>query len=152
MATDTIVKENIKQQLPDIQPGDTIRVHQKVKEGPSTGSGQAKERIQVFEGLVLARKHGKGINATITVRKISQGVAVERIFPLHAPFIQKMEVTKRAKVRRAKLYYLREAKGRKARLKAKEFGIEVVEPEAPKAEAEVKEEVPAEETEQKKEV
>ena len=145
MATDTIVKENIKQQLPDIQPGDTIRVHQKVKEGPSTGSGQAKERIQVFEGLVLARKHGKGINATITVRKISQGVAVERIFPLHAPFIQKMEVTKRAKVRRAKLYYLREAKGRKARLKAKEFGIEVVEPEAPKVE--VKAETPAETTE-----
>ena len=76
MATDTIVKENIKQQLPDIQPGDTVRVHQKVKEGPSTGSAQAKERIQVFEGLVLARKHGKGINATITVRKINQGVAV----------------------------------------------------------------------------
>ena len=118
----TIIKEYLKDQIPDIHPGDTIRVHQKIKE-------VGKERIQIFEGLVLARKHGKGINATITVRKVSQGVAVERIFPIHAPFIQKIEIIKRAKVRRAKLYYLRDAKGKKARLKTTAFEIEVAKPE-----------------------
>ena len=118
----TIIKEYLKDQIPDIHPGDTIRVHQKIKEA-------GKERIQIFEGLVLARKHGKGINATITVRKVSQGVAVERIFPIHAPFIQKIEIIKRAKVRRAKLYYLRDAKGKKARLKTTAFGMEVTKPE-----------------------
>ena len=118
----TIIKEYLKDQIPDIHPGDTIRVHQKIKEA-------GKERIQIFEGLVLARKHGKGINATMTVRKVSQGVAVERIFPIHAPFIQKIEIIKRAKVRRAKLYYLRDAKGKKARLKTTAFGMEVAKPE-----------------------
>jgi large subunit ribosomal protein L19 len=107
----------LKQEALDIRPGDTVRVHQKVTDGD-------KERIQVFEGVVLARKHGKGINATITVRKVSQGIGVERIFPIHSPALAKIEVTKRSKVRRAKLYYLREAKGRKARLKAKEFNLE----------------------------
>lgn len=105
-----------KQNLPDIRPGDTVRVHQRVKEGDKT-------RIQVFEGVVLAHKHGKGINATITVRKISQGVGVERIFPLHSPLVEKLEAIRHAKVRRAKLYYLRAAKGKRARLKAKELGI-----------------------------
>jgi len=113
----TIVKEQLKKHGLDVQPGDTVRVHQKIKEGE-------KERIQIFEGVVLARKHGKGINATITVRKISQGVGVERIFPIHAPFVQKLEVVKRAKVRRAKLYYLRDAKGKKARLKKQGFEIQ----------------------------
>ncbi|OHA64519.1 MAG: 50S ribosomal protein L19 [Candidatus Wildermuthbacteria bacterium RIFCSPLOWO2_01_FULL_48_29] len=130
----TIVKEQLKEHGLDVQPGDTVRVHQKIKEG-------GKERIQIFEGVVLARKHGKGISATITVRKISQGVGVERIFPIHAPFVQKLEVVKRAKVRRAKLYYLRDAKGKKARLKARAFGVEVAEPEQPKARTE---EVPVE--------
>ncbi len=102
----------LKKELPDIRPGDTIRVHQKIKEGD-------KERIQVFEGLVLARKHGKGISATITVRRMISGIGVERIFPIHSPIIEKIEVLKRAKVRRAKLYYLRTAKGKKARLKQK---------------------------------
>ena len=132
--TETIVKDYLKEGIPDIRPGDTIRVHQKIKEGdPSSTSGQVKERIQVFEGVVLAKKHGKGISATITVRKISLGVGVERIFPIHAPFIEKIEVVKHAKVRRAKLYYLREAKGKKARLKAKKFGVAVApaEPAAP---------------------
>ena len=123
--TELAVKDYLKGELPDIRPGDTIRVHQKIKEGE-------KERIQVFEGVVLAKKHGKGISATITVRKISQGVGVERIFPVHAPFIQKIDVVKRAKVRKAKLYYLRGAKGKKARLKAKEFGVAVTPAESPK--------------------
>ncbi|OGZ17691.1 MAG: 50S ribosomal protein L19 [Candidatus Nealsonbacteria bacterium RBG_13_37_56] len=104
----------LKEELPYIRPGDTIKVYQKIKE-------KDKERIQVFEGVVLARKHGKGISATITVRGIFSGVGVERIFPLHSPIIEKIEVVKRGKVRRAKLYYLREAKGRKGRLKRKDF-------------------------------
>ncbi|MBI2003328.1 MAG: 50S ribosomal protein L19 [Candidatus Wildermuthbacteria bacterium] len=105
-----------KQNLPDITSGDTVRVHQRVKEGEKT-------RIQIFEGVVLAHKHGKGVDATVTVRKISQGVGVERIFPLHSPLVEKFEVVKHAEVRRAKLYYLRAAKGKRARLKAKELGL-----------------------------
>jgi len=100
----------LKKELPDIRPGDTILVYQKIKEGE-------KERIQTFEGLVIARKHGKGISATITVREVISGVGVEKIFPIHSPIIDKIEVLKRGKVRRAKLYYLRKAKGKKAKLK-----------------------------------
>jgi len=114
-------KQQLKTDLLDIRPGDTVRVHQIIKE-PSKKSGkEIKERIQVFEGIVIARKHGKGISATITVRKVISGIGVEKIFPLHSPSITKIEVIKRGKVRRAKLYYLRTAKGKKARLKNKEF-------------------------------
>lgn len=104
------LQEYARKDMPEIKTGDTVRVHQKVKEGE-------KERIQVFEGLVLARKHGKGLNATITVRKVASGVGVERIFPLHTPTIDKIEVVKRSKIRRSKLYYLREARGKRAKLK-----------------------------------
>ena len=104
----------LKKDLPDIRPGDTIRVYQKIKEGD-------KERVQVFEGQVLCRKHGQGITSTITVRKVISGIGVERIFPVHLPTIEKIEILKRGKVRRAKLYYLRKVKGRKAKLKKKEF-------------------------------
>ena len=107
---DAFNKKNIKSDLPEIRPGYTIRVHQKIKEGD-------KQRIQIFEGLVIARKHGKGINSTITVRKISQGIGVERIFPVHAPFIEKIEVIRKHKVRRAKLYYIRDKSAKEARLK-----------------------------------
>lgn len=113
---DTFTKSMQQGSLPDIRPGDTVRVHQKIKEG-------SKERLQMFEGVVLARKHGKGVSATITVRKISNGVGVERIFPIHSPSLDKIEVVKHSKVRRAKLYYLREAKGKKARLKTAKFGL-----------------------------
>ena len=106
----------------DLRAGDTVKVYQKIKEGD-------KERIQIFEGVVIARKHGKGINATFTVRKISDGVGVERIFPLHAPFIEKLEITKRAKVKRAKLYYLRNLRGKKAKLKQKQFEGIIIEEE-----------------------
>ena len=117
---ETFIKTQLKANLPDIQPGNTVRVSQKIREGD-------KERIQDFEGLVIARKHGKGVTATITVRKVIGGIGVERIFPLHLPTIEKIEILKRGKVRRAKLYYLRKAKGKKARLKKREFAEAVAE-------------------------
>ena len=110
---ETFMQSFLKKDLPEIRPGDTVRVRQKIKE-------KNKERVQVFEGEVLARKHGKEIGATITVRKVIGGIGIEKIFPLHSPTIDKIEVLKRGKVRRAKLYYLRKAKGKKARLKRKE--------------------------------
>lgn len=131
---DQFNKEQLKN-LPDIRPGDTIKVHQKIKEGD-------KERIQIFEGVVIARKHGKGISATITVRKVVDGVGVERVFPVHSPSIAKIEVVRSGKVRRAKLYYLRTAKGKKARLKKKEFAVAIA-PEEPVGEP-ASEEVPTE--------
>ena len=107
-----------ERKLPDLKPGDTIKVHQKIKEGD-------KERIQIFEGVVIAKKHGKGISATITVRKVVDGVGVERIFPIHSPSVEKFEIIRHGKVRRAKLYYLRTAKGKKARLKKKDFAAAI---------------------------
>lgn len=118
----------LNKDLPDIRPGSTIKVHQKIKEGD-------KERIQIFEGVVIAKKHGKGISGTITVRKVVEGVGVERIFPIHSPAISKIEMVKSGKVRRSKLYYLRDAKGRKAKLKKKDFAIAIakLEPQVPEA-------------------
>jgi len=113
-------KIQLKAGSDDIRPGNTVSVYQKVKEGE-------KERVQVFEGLVIARNHGKGINSTITVRKIISGIGVEKIFPLNSPTIDKIEVGKKEKVRRAKLYYLRGAKGKRARLK-EDFGKEEAQP------------------------
>lgn len=103
----------LKKDSPEIQAGDVIRIYQKVKEGE-------KDKVQEFEGQVLARKHGKEIGASITVRKIVAGVAVEKIFPIHLPSIEKIEVLRKAKARRAKLYYLREAKGERAKIKQEE--------------------------------
>ncbi len=97
--------------LPDIRPGDTVRVHLKVRE-------RERERTQVFEGVVIARRGG-GLSETITVRKISFGVGVEKIIPLHGPVVERIEIVRRGKVRRAKLYYLRERIGKSARLKEK---------------------------------
>jgi len=111
--TEKIIEPFLKKDLPDIRPGDTVRVYQKIP-------GE-KERIQVFEGVVLAKKHGKGISSTLTIRKMFDEVGVERIFPLHSPNIEKIEILQRGKVRRAKLYYLRERVGKKARLKRKEI-------------------------------
>src|SRR5688572_427359 len=102
---------------PAFQPGDTVRVHLRVVEG-------GKERIQVFEGIVLARDHG-GLRETMTVRKISAGVGVEKVLPLHAPVVKKIQIVKKNKVRRAKLYYLRNVFGKKARL-AEKTGAEGV--------------------------
>lgn len=109
----------LKKGLPELKPGDTVKIYQKIKE-------KDKERLQAFEGVILARKHGKGISATITVRRVVSGIGVEKIFPLHSPTIQKIEILKRGKVRRAKLYYLREAKGKKAKLKRKDLSQAIV--------------------------
>ena len=137
---ETFNKQYLKSRTPDLQAGDIVRVYQKVKEqDPSAKSGQVKERIQVFEGVLLAKKHGKGVSGTITVRKISQGIGVERVFPLHSPLVEKIEVARKTKVRHGKLYYLRSLKGKKARLKAKEFALEV--PEEPMEKKQTEEEI-----------
>ncbi|MBM7107572.1 50S ribosomal protein L19 [Brevibacillus laterosporus] len=102
-------KEQLKQDLPAFRPGDTVRVHVKVIEG-------TRERIQVFEGVVI-RRRGTGVSETFTVRKISYNVGVERTFPLHTPKIDKLEVVRHGRVRRAKLYYLRDRVGKAARIK-----------------------------------
>ena len=104
----TIEDRQLREDLPTFQPGDTLRVHVKIKEGD-------KERIQIFEGVVIARKHS-GVRETITVRKISFGVGVERIFPLHATVIDHIDLVRQGRVRRAKLYYLRGLRGKKARI------------------------------------
>lgn len=104
-----LTESQMKAEPPVANVGDTVRVHVKVKEG-------SRERIQVFEGTVIAKKHG-GIHQTITVRRISYGVGVEKIFPLHSPSIEKIETVRRGKVRRAKLYYLRDRVGKKAKVK-----------------------------------
>lgn len=104
-----ITKDQLRTDLPDFRPGDTVRVHVKVIEGN-------RERIQVFEGVVIKRR-GAGISETFTVRKVSYGVGVERTFPVHTPKIAKLEVVRRGKVRRAKLYYLRQLRGKAARIK-----------------------------------
>jgi large subunit ribosomal protein L19 len=104
--------KQLRSDLPQFQAGDTVRVHVKIKEGD-------KERIQVFEGVVIARKHS-GVRESITVRKISFSVGVERIFPLHATVIDKIEVVRRGRVRRAKLYYLRNLRGKAARIREKD--------------------------------
>ncbi|MCQ6557941.1 50S ribosomal protein L19 [Paenibacillus mendelii] len=105
----TITREQLRTGLPNFRPGDTLKVHVKVIEG-------TRERIQLFEGVVIKRRGG-GISETFTVRKISYGVGVERTFPLHSPKLEKIEVTRRGKVRRAKLYYLRNLRGKAARIK-----------------------------------
>lgn len=108
----SLEEKMLRQDVPDFAPGDTVRVHQILRQAD-------RERIQVFEGVVI-RKRGGGASATFTVRKIShQGIGVEKTFPLHSPLIAKIEVVRRGKVRRARLYYLRERKGRAARIEEK---------------------------------
>ncbi len=106
-----IEKAEMRENVPEFAPGDTVKVLYLVREG-------AKERIQVFEGVCIARKHG-GIDETFTVRKISSGIGVERIFPLHAPTVTGVEVVREGRVRRAKLYYLRGRRGKSARIREK---------------------------------
>lgn len=105
---EAVTQSQLRTDLPSFRPGDTLRVHVRIIEG-------TRERIQVFEGVVIKRRGG-GISETFTVRKISSGVGVERTFPLHTPKIEKIEVKRRGKVRRAKLYYLRSLRGKAARI------------------------------------
>ncbi len=107
-----IEASQLRDDIPDFGPGDTVRVQVRVIEGN-------RERVQVYEGVVIARNGGSGARATFTVRKLSFGVGVERIFPLHAPIIQEIEVIRRGDVRRAKLYYLRDRVGKAAKIKEK---------------------------------
>ena len=109
---DQITMDYRKEDIPEFKVGDTLRVHVKIIEGQ-------RERIQVFEGYVLKRQHG-GVNETFTVRKLSNGIGVEKTFPLHSPRIEKIEVVKKGRVRRAKLNYMRERTGKAARIKSAE--------------------------------
>ena len=104
-----IEREHVRTDLPDFKAGDTVRVHVKIVEGE-------KERTQIFQGVVISKRKG-GTRATFTVRKVSYGIGVERVFPLYSPRIEKIEVVSRGKVRRAKLYYLRKLRGKAARIK-----------------------------------
>ncbi len=108
---DVLDAQNVKSEQPEIEIGSTVRVHIKIKEG-------SKERIQVFEGTVIAKKHG-GVHETFTVRRISYGVGVEKVFPVHSPNVVKVETVRKGKVRRAKLYYLRGRVGKAAKIKEK---------------------------------
>lgn len=106
---DTLEKEQLRDDVPEFKAGDTLKVHVRIREGD-------KQRIQVFEGVCIARKHG-GVRETFTVRKISFGHGVERIFPLHSKVIDKIELVRIGRVRRGKLYYIRELRGKAARIK-----------------------------------
>ncbi len=108
---DQLEREQMRLDLPPFSPGDTVRVHVKIKEGD-------KERIQIFQGVVISKRKG-GIDAAFTVRKVSYGVGVERIFPMHSPIIDKVEIVTRGRVRRAKIYYLRKLRGKAARIREK---------------------------------
>jgi large subunit ribosomal protein L19 len=110
-ATDLIDNQSLRDDIPDFAPGDEVKVHVRVVEG-------GKERVQVFQGNVIARQGG-GVHETYTVRKLSYGVGVERTFPLHTPTVAKVEVVKRGDVRRAKLYYLRDRVGKRAKVREK---------------------------------
>ncbi len=132
----------------NIRAGDHVRIHQSIQE-------KDKERTQIFEGVVIAKKHGKGPSSTITVRRVVSSVGVENIIPVHSPSIKKIEVTKRSKTRRAKLYYLKSIKGKKTRLKRKDLTEAIVfEEEKPKEETPTdddKEESPEESQAEKRE-
>lgn len=144
----SLIREVQKEQLkkvPEVRAGYTIRVHQKIKEGE-------KERNQIFEGLVIKVGHGEGSEKTITVRKIVQGIGVEKTFPLHSPNVTKIEIRKKAKVRRSKLYYMRERSGKSARLQERHVtDAERAEEEA-KMEALIEEAVKADEKRKKEEI
>ncbi len=107
----SITQEYMKSDIPAFNVGDTVKVHVKIKEGN-------RERIQIFEGFVLKRQNG-GINETFTVRRIASGVGVEKTFPIHSPLVEKIEVVRRGKIRRARLHYMRQRTGKSAKIKAK---------------------------------
>jgi large subunit ribosomal protein L19 len=138
---DLIERTRLRKDIPPFRPGDQVKVHVKVREG-------GRERLQVFEGVVIARRGG-GLRESFTVRKVSFGVGVERTFPIHAPAVAKLEVVRHGKVRRAKLYYLRELSGRRAKIEERRSRIQEWQPEAdvpeePEAQATATDEAPTE--------
>lgn len=121
---ETVEKKYLKSKLPEFKSGDTVQVHVKVKEreagkGKDKDKEKEKERIQIFEGVVIGMR-GRGIQSSFVVRKVSFGVGVERVFPMHSPSVEKVKVVKRGSVRRAKLYYLRERTGKAAKIREKQ--------------------------------
>jgi large subunit ribosomal protein L19 len=122
----------LRSDLPDIRPGDTVKVIQRIKEG-------SESRLSAFEGIVIAKKHGREPGATFTVRKVVDGVGAERIFPLHSPTIEKIEILRRSKVRRAKLYYIRKKAAREVRKKIKQVWQETTKIEQPTTEMKAEE-------------
>lgn len=115
-----VQKLAVKKKIPEIKPGYTVSVHQRIKEGE-------KERVQIFEGLIIAINSGYGADKTFTVRKVVEGIGVEKIFPLYSPLLEKIEVKKESDVRRAKLYYMRKRTGKSTRLKESFIGEEEIE-------------------------
>lgn len=120
---DAVRREGLKTDLPDFRPGDTVKVMVRVREGD-------KERLQAFEGVCIARR-GAGMSTTFTVRKVSAGVGVERIFPLHSPSVAQVELVRKGRVRRAKLYYLKRLSGKAARIRERQEAFGVTPPDAP---------------------
>jgi len=142
-----IISEAQKSQLkkmPELKTGYTVRIHQKIKEGE-------KERVQIFEGLIIKVGHGQGIEKNITVRKIVEGVGVEKVFPIHSPTITKIEIKKKASVRRSKLYYMRQRSGKSARMTERQVTDKERAEEEAKMEALIQEAVEAEEKRKKAE-
>lgn len=121
-ALDDVTKDQIRSDIPDFREGDTVRVNVRVVDFKDLKGGKVekRERIQAYEGIVIAR-HNKGISSSFTVRKISSNVGVERVFPLHSPMLESIEVKRQGRVRRAKLYYLRELRGKAARIRERGF-------------------------------
>jgi len=120
-ALDDVTSDQIRKDIPDFREGDTVRVNVRIVDVKEGKKGvERKERIQAYEGIVIAR-HNKGISSSFTVRKISSNVGVERIFPLHSPMVENIAVIRRGRVRRAKLYYLRELRGKAARIRERRY-------------------------------
>jgi len=120
-ALDDITKDQLRNDIPSFREGDTVRVNVRIIDFKDTKKGVVKtERLQAYEGIVIAR-HNKGISSSFTVRKISSNVGVERIFPLHSPMLESIKVVRHGRVRRAKLYYLRELRGKAARIRERRF-------------------------------
>ena len=117
MNISVLTKPYMRSDVPEIRQGDTVRIHQKIREGD-------KERISIFEGLVIAKKHGTGISGTFTVRKVVDGIGVERVFPAHSPMIAKIDVVRHSHTRRAKLYFIRDKAAREVRRKMKQVWYE----------------------------
>ena len=118
LTIEKVQQSQVRGDVPEFRPGDTVRVHVRLREGEGE-KGKEKERLQAFEGVVISRR-GRLTSATFTVRRVSFGIGVERIFPVHSPMIAQIEMVRRGRVRRSKLYYLRELRGKAARIRGKE--------------------------------